>query len=91
MTCQRFEELLLASLDSPLGAEDQHELDAHLEACPACVTRMQEHIIIARVLRELGAVEESIDCPPLPEHVVQRMLSAHQTAAAAPKLRALSG
>lgn len=82
MTCNRYDGLLVASLDQALAAADQADLDAHLAVCPPCVQRMTEYVVTAQLLRELGAAEEVEVCPPLPERLVLRLLAASKAAAA---------
>ncbi len=90
MTCNRYDGLLVASLDQPLDAADQTDLDAHLLSCPRCVERMTEYVITSQLLRELGAAEEVEACPPLPERLVVRLIAMGK-AAASDESRARTG
>jgi anti-sigma factor RsiW len=82
-TCQRFDDLWVASMDEPLGDADHHEYDAHLAACPACVTRVQQYVLTTQILQGVRALEEAEEAPPLAESLVQRIMAARRTASRA--------
>ena len=61
--CERALDLIGLRLDGPLSPEEQRELDAHLEQCPACRAA-------ARELEELeGALVQLGECDPQPQLV----------------------
>ena len=61
--CERALDLIGLRLDGPLSPEEQRELDAHLEQCPACRAA-------ARELEELeGALVQLGECDPPPQLV----------------------
>ena len=58
--CERALDLIGLRLDGPLSPEEQRELDAHLEQCPACRAA-------ARELEELeGASSSWVSAIPRP-------------------------
>lgn len=57
MTCQEIPELLSASLDGELTADEQARLDAHLDTCPACRALYEE-------LAGLHAADWEPEVPP---------------------------
>ena len=61
--CERALDLIGLRLDGPLSPEEQRELDAHLEQCPACRAA-------AREMEELeGALVQLGECDPPPQLV----------------------
>lgn len=80
MNCERFDNLLEASLTDPLGPVDQAEFDAHLSACPACVVTLQHYVITTQALQALGALESVEETPALPERLVQKILAGRAAA-----------
>jgi predicted anti-sigma-YlaC factor YlaD len=91
MKCPDTHSLLACSLDEPLGAADQAKVDAHLAECPSCVRWLTEQVTIITVLRGLGKIEEKELPPPVPEHLVRRVLAAHKAAMAQHKKSRKSG
>jgi len=81
VTCPHFLDLLLESLDDPLGPHDQEEFDAHLAACPSCATTLREYVMLRAALEDLD-VEPVGGLPQLPEGLVSRCVAAMQSAAA---------
>lgn len=57
MDCQTAFELLSAQLDGELSANEEAELNAHLEGCPKCQQRREQ----------FGQLEQSLRALPLPE------------------------
>ena len=74
--CSRFDALQRDALEGPLSPERQAEVDAHLAACPACLTRLRNLVVQSETLRRLGADAADDAASPLPEPLVQRILSA---------------
>jgi anti-sigma factor RsiW len=66
---------MMDSTDSPLHAERQAEFDAHLLSCPDCVERMKEWVVAREAARGVRETERD-SFPPLPERLVERILSA---------------
>jgi anti-sigma factor RsiW len=82
--CLRFDELCSHSLDTPLAAAEQAEVDGHLARCPSCVDRMRGYVATIAALHEIGERERTETPPPIPESLVQRILAARKAAASAP-------
>jgi anti-sigma factor RsiW len=80
ITCARFDELHLASLDAPLEGADRATFDLHLASCPACVERLKGYVTTSEILRGLDAAEAAREPAPLGEAFVQRLVSAMTTA-----------
>jgi predicted anti-sigma-YlaC factor YlaD len=78
--CTEYQRLLSASLDAPLDATSQANLDAHLTECPACVGRMKDTIVLREAMLGLGAAERDTAFPPLRESLVARLLEAGRQA-----------
>ena len=91
MNCNRIHDLLATSLDEPLGQADQATVDAHVVQCPACVRWLTEQVLTVQVLRGVGKIEEAEVPPPLPEHLVRRVLAARSAEAAQKKSGRRSG
>ncbi len=80
-SCPHVRDLLMESLDEPLGQEEQGEVDTHFGECGDCVEYLTEWVRIAEVLRDLE-VYEALEAPvPLSEELVQRILTARRAAA----------
>ena len=64
--CERALDLIGLRLDGPLSPEEQRELDAHLEQCPACraaareLEAFQPEIRRGRRLRQRRAVRRAL-------------------------------
>jgi predicted anti-sigma-YlaC factor YlaD len=56
MKCDRFRELMMASLDGEISEEDRAELEAHLSGCPDCRREFDE-------LREISELVGEIELP----------------------------
>lgn len=89
MNCTRFAELHAASVVSGSSLASPAEAGvtygnraemAHLAECPACRARLQNYLVTVQVLQALGPVERRAPAPPLPETLLQRILSAHRAA-----------
>ena len=91
MKCTEAHGHLACSLDEPLAPAAQAKVDAHLEECPACVRWLTDHVLIVEVLRGLGRIEEAELPPPVPDHLVRRVLLAHKAAMAHHKRGRKSG
>src|SRR5207249_1369044 len=65
MDCARAEELLRAHLDRELDPARAEALEAHLEACPACRSALEETRAVPRVIRSAvpapGTFRPSVD------------------------------
>ena len=79
VTCPHFLDLLLESLDDPLGPRDQEEFDGHLAACPGCAATLREHVMLRAALQDLDA-EPVGGLPPLPEGLVTCWVAAMRSA-----------
>ena len=78
MDCPGVQVLLAVSMDEPLLSAEQHEVDAHLDGCADCMQWLTENVLIIGVLRGLGRIEDAELPPPIPEHLVRRVLAAHR-------------
>jgi predicted anti-sigma-YlaC factor YlaD len=54
MACGRFRELMMASIDGEIGAEERAKLESHLAECTKCRREFDE---LARVSRLVGEIE----------------------------------
>jgi anti-sigma factor RsiW len=79
-SCARFDELLMASVDRTLDGAEHAEYDAHLAACPPCVTKLQQYVLTTQILQGVGVFEELEAAPPLAESLIERILTARRTA-----------
>jgi len=68
LSCQECERYLPAFLDQALGVKESLDMQAHLQACPACA----DHADVERRLRMF--VRENLDTPPLPDEIKHTML-----------------
>lgn len=66
-SCEEMEVLMNLSLDDMLTSEEQQMLQAHLAACPACRTHMEE---LCALKKMLGQMEEAA-----PEDLHERILA----------------
>ena len=82
MKCNDAQSLLAVSLDETLSPAEQSRLDSHLHECSPCVNWLTQHVVLREVLRGLGRIEESELPPPVPEHLIRRILTAHKDALA---------
>jgi predicted anti-sigma-YlaC factor YlaD len=82
MKCTEAHGHLACSLDERLAAADQAKVDAHLGECPDCVRWLTDQVVLVEVLRGIGKIEEAERPPPVPEHLVRRVLAAHKEAMA---------
>jgi predicted anti-sigma-YlaC factor YlaD len=76
MNCDRIDDLLATSFDEPLAPGEQAHVDAHLAECPSCANRLVGTVKTLQVLRAIARVEEEEVVPPVPESLVQRILSS---------------
>ncbi|MCK4679657.1 zf-HC2 domain-containing protein [bacterium] len=53
MTCGRFKELMMASIDGEIGAEDRAELESHLAECADCRREFEEHTTLSELVGEI--------------------------------------
>ena len=81
MNCSHIHDLLTTSLDESLAPSQQTEVDAHLAGCPPCVEWMKQQVLTVQILRGLGAVEQAESVPPLPEHLIERIMAQRKAAA----------
>lgn len=66
MTCQEILELLSASLDGELTRDEQAQLDAHLNTCPAC----------RALYEELAGLHAADWTPEVPPELASRIMNA---------------
>jgi anti-sigma factor RsiW len=74
--CLTAQDLLSASFDGVLTADEQTSLDGHLLGCPACVTRMQNTMTLRSALRGIAQREAETELAPLMSDTVARLASA---------------
>jgi len=53
MACGRFKELMMASLDGEISAEDRAELESHLAECADCRREFDEHTTLSELVGEI--------------------------------------
>ncbi len=53
MACGRFKELMMASLDGEISAEDRAELESHLAECADCRRDFDEHTMLSELVGEI--------------------------------------
>lgn len=53
MACGRFKELMMASLDGEISAEDRAELESHLAECDDCRRELDEHTMLSELVGEI--------------------------------------
>jgi predicted anti-sigma-YlaC factor YlaD len=53
MACGRFKELMMASLDGEIGAEDRAELESHLAECADCRREFDELSTLSELVGEI--------------------------------------
>jgi anti-sigma factor RsiW len=87
ITCARFDELHMESLDSPLEGADREAFDLHLADCPACVERLKGYVTASELLRGLDEARDARPPAPLSTSLVQRMVSAMKAAAVEERAR----
>jgi len=79
--CDAFDVLHGSSQQAPLAPAAQADFDAHLEACPACLARLQSYVTLREVLRRLAPYDQpSLEQVPLPERLVSRLMAARAAA-----------
>jgi hypothetical protein len=78
ITCKDYRRALSDRLDEPLAKTEKDAFDAHGATCPACLTHMQDAVVLRETLKGVGALEDKEDAaaPKLPESLVQRILAA---------------
>ena len=59
MACGRFKELMMASLDGEICAEDRAELESHLAECPDCRREFDELSKLSDLVGEIELPEPS--------------------------------
>jgi hypothetical protein len=59
MDCKRAERFLLRSYDTPLGPEEEGQLQEHLQGCPLCGRKDQEYRTVLGLLRP-GSIPEPL-------------------------------
>jgi anti-sigma factor RsiW len=87
ISCNRFDELHLASQDAPLSGTDRTEFEVHLAACPACVRRVAGYVTVVGLLQGLDAADKAREPAPLPEELVRRVLAARRAEPGASRAR----
>jgi anti-sigma factor RsiW len=80
--CKAFDALHQAAAEGALPPERRPEFDAHLAACPACLGRLSNYVVVTETLRRLEPFEREVaEAAPLPEGLVQRILASRKAAA----------
>jgi len=59
MACGRFKELMMASLDGEISAEDRAELESHLAECDDCRREFAEHTMLSELVGEIELTKPS--------------------------------
>ena len=77
--CTRFDDLMRESIDATLAPAEEAALDAHAQACPACVARMRGYIAARELARDAREGDDE-SFVALPEAVVARILTAQRAA-----------
>lgn len=87
MNCEKYLDLISARLDSHLTAQEEGELNAHLQQCPACRAIAQDLAGLHSVLSDLGEA----DAPAELSQTVMSKIKAERAAARRRFVRRLSG
>jgi len=74
VTCRECAEFLMEYLEGGLGDAEREVFDAHLRACPPCVTYLDTYRETVRMGRDL--CEEA--APEVPDALVEAILSARR-------------
>ena len=81
IACKAFDALHQAAAEGSLEPAQRAEFDAHLAACPACLVRLSNYVVVTETLRRLEPYEREVTAPgPLPEGLVQRILASRKAA-----------
>jgi predicted anti-sigma-YlaC factor YlaD len=80
MKCNEAQGHVAYSLDEALSAKDQAQVDTHLAECPPCVGWLTQMVVLREVLRGMKKIEDAELPPPVPEHLVRRILDSHKAA-----------
>jgi anti-sigma factor RsiW len=77
MTCREFVDFLMAYLEEELPAEERRSFDAHMDACPQCITYLETY-------RETVRLGKDVLCEapdePVPEDVPEALVAAIRAA-----------
>lgn len=86
MSCERYLDLISARLDGPLTAQEQADLAAHLQGCPACRAIAEDMEVLHTALTEL----DEADAPAELSQTVMRKIRAERQASRRRFVRRLS-
>jgi anti-sigma factor RsiW len=67
MTCQQLVELVTDYFEDALTPEERVRFDAHLEACPGCVTYLEQVRTTMQLVRRADELEEQPEVAALLE------------------------
>ena len=87
MNCEKYLDLISARLDGELTQQEDAQLTAHLQECPACRAIADDMNALHSVLPDLGAV----DAPAELSQTVMRKIKAERAAARRHVVRRISG
>ncbi|TXH28465.1 MAG: hypothetical protein E6Q99_02435 [Elusimicrobia bacterium] len=78
ITCQQLLDFIYGYLDGTLPAEDVVEFERHLAVCPSCIHYLDTYKQTVRISKralQLASADSSSHEAPLPESLVQSILS----------------
>jgi hypothetical protein len=78
ITCARFDDLLLSSIEGALSPDEHADFHGHLGECSHCVADLETYVSTVVVLQGLPPHEAADPTPPLREGLVQRILTARR-------------
>lgn len=77
MTCQEFVDFVMAYLDAELETSRRAAFEAHIDACPECVTYLDTYRETVRLGKDLlGASGEEPVPDDVPEALIQAILKS---------------
>lgn len=79
MTCQELADFLMAYDDGELPAAQREVFDAHLGACPPCVTYLETYRETVRLGKSLCDDPAGATPPECPEGLVEAILAARRS------------
>lgn len=77
MNCREVVEFLMDYLDGELPENVKMCFDTHLEVCPPCVEYLNTYRTTIMVAKQ-SCSEHPTKCPPIPEQLIQAILSARK-------------
>jgi anti-sigma factor RsiW len=81
LNCRDFVEFLMDYLDGTLDASQRRTFDAHMNACPTCVTYLDTYRETIRLGRSLCDDPDAPVPEEVPEELVQAILAARDASA----------